>query len=331
MLKKKILVVGGAGFIGSLVNKVLHDQGYDTVVFDNLIKGNRRRVKWGTFIKGDIKSPRALEKLFQQHHFAAVMHFAALIDVGESVLHPDIYYKNNVVGTLNLLETMHKHQVSTFIFSSSAAVYGMPQHHLIEENHPTHPINPYGQTKLMVEKLLDDFDAAYGIKSAKLRYFNAAGGDPDGIIQNDNQKKSNLIPIVLESIKRNLPVTIYGTDYPTPDGTCIRDYIHIYDLATAHILAMEKLFQDRVSQVYNLGNGNGFSVREVIRVAEKVSQRPVTIIEGDRRPGDPPYLLANATKAKQQLNWIIKYPTLESMISHAYLSNVNRKPKILRV
>lgn len=318
MIQKKILIVGGAGFIGSEVNKMLNQAGYQTVVFDDLSHGKRKRVRWGTFVKGSINNRRALQKLFSSHKFDAVMHFAALIDVGESVTNPNKYYENNVVGTLNLLEFMIKNQIKVLIFSSSAAVYGMPKEKIIREDHPTNPINPYGQTKLMVENILEDFDKAYGLKSAKLRYFNAAGGDPDGQIKNYKQKKSNLIPIVLDSIKNKTAMTINGTDYPTPDGTCIRDYIHIYDLSTAHIKAMEKLFNGAQSEVYNLGNGNGYSVREVIQAAEKVTKKTVITLEGPRRPGDPPYLLANASKAVKELNWETKYPSLESMIEHAW-------------
>ena len=200
------------------------------------------------------------------------MHFAALIDVGESVKNPGKYYENNVSKTLNLLEVMKNHGVHVFIFSSSAAVYGMPQENLIREDHPKNPINPYGQTKLIVEKILDDFEVAHGIKSAKLRYFNAAGGDPEGKIKNYHEKKSNLIPIVLDAIKNQQPVIINGTDYPTPDGTCIRDYIHIYDLGMAHIKAMEMLLAGGKSETYNLGNGKGFSIREVIQAAEESDQ-----------------------------------------------------------
>lgn len=318
MKGKRILVVGGAGFIGSEVNKLLNDTGYETVVLDNLSKGNRRRVRWGTFIKGDIGNRRSLEKLFSLYRFDAVMHFAASIDVGESVENPSKYYKNNVSNTLILLDVMREHGVKIFIFSSSAAVYGMPLQSLLTEDHPKNPMNPYGQSKLIIEKILDDYDVAYNFKSATLRYFNAAGGDPDGKIKNYHQKKSNLIPIVLEAIKNNQPVTINGTDYPTRDGTCVRDFIHVYDLSTAHIRAMEKLFADGKSDAYNLGNGQGFSVREVIETAEKVTKKTIQVIEGPRRPGDPPYLLADASKAKLQLNWEPVYPSLEAMITHAW-------------
>ncbi|BBI18257.1 UDP-glucose 4-epimerase GalE [Neochlamydia sp. S13] len=318
--KKKVLVTGGAGFIGSTVNKLLHEASYDTVILDNLSQGKRNRVKWGTFIEGDMSNPLLLKKLFANHQFDAVMHFAAFINVGESVHSPEKYYINNVSHTLNLLECIKEFSVKAFIFSSSAAVYGLPKANFISEDHPTHPINPYGETKLTIEKILDDMDRAYGIKSAKLRYFNAAGGDPEGKIKNDFSASSNLIPIVLQAILDNRPVTVFGKDYPTPDGTCLRDYIHIYDLATAHIRAMEKLLAGGPTEIYNLGNGKGFSVQEVLLAAEKVTKQKIQVIEGPRRPGDPPCLLANAYKAKQELNWQIKYPSLEEMIYHAWTS-----------
>jgi len=318
MTQKKVLIAGGAGFIGSEVNKMLNDAGYETVVFDNLSQGIKKRVKWGTFIKGDIGNRRALDKLFNTHKFDTVMHFAALINVGDSIDNPGKYYTNNVFKTLILLEAMKDYQIKNFIFSSSAAVYGIPQSKMITENHLTNPINPYGQTKLMVEKILDDFEMRYGLKSIKLRYFNAAGGDPDGKIPNYHQNKTNLIPIILHAIKNKQPVTIFGTDYPTSDGTCIRDYIHIYDLGSAHIAAMEKLQADGKSEVYNLGNGQGHTIREVLRAAEKVTQQKIQVIEGARRPGDPSILLADSHKAHQELSWKIRYPELESMIEHAW-------------
>lgn len=316
MSPKKILVVGGCGFIGSEVNKLLHQAGYETVILDNLSDSSKRSVKWGTFIKGDLGNRRLLEKLFSTHHFDAVMHFAAYIDVGESVRNPRKYYDNNVSKTLTLLNAMCDHDVKIFIFSSTAAVYGLPTQPLLSEDHPKNPINPYGQTKLIIEKILEDFDIAYGLKSAKMRYFNAAGGDPDGQIKLFSHKKTNLIPLILDAVRKKQPITIHGTDYPTPDGTCVRDYVHIYDLGIAHIKAMEKLFEGGKSEAYNLGNGKGFSVREVIRATEKVLQTSIQVIEGPRRPGDPPFLLADTTKAQKLLNWQVQYPDIEMMLLH---------------
>lgn len=319
MQKTNILVVGGAGFIGSQVTKMLSYKGYNPIVFDNLSTGHREAVKYGTLIEGDLAHPQDLDIAFEQYNFAAVMHFAALIDVGESINDPLKYNLHNVGYTVNLIQAMRRHRVKSIIFSSSASIFGMPDQSNIDENHPCHPISPYGHTKLTVEKILRDCDNAYGIKSSCLRYFNAAGGDPDGEIKNYKQKESNLIPLALRSLKDpTKPLTIYGTDYPTQDGTCIRDYIHLDDLATAHILAMEKLMQDRASTNYNLGNGNGFSVKEVIKAAESVTKLKLNFVEGPRRQGDPPRLVANAQKAQRELGWTPRYTSLHDMISHAW-------------
>lgn len=318
MKQKIILVVGGAGYIGSHVNKMLNQAGYKTVVLDNLSKGDSRSVIKGTFVQGDMGKEEDLDKIFTTYPIDAVFHFAAFTDVGESVEHPYNYYKNNLCNTLNLLNAMLRYQIKTFIFSSTAAIFGEPQAKKIEEDHPCHPINPYGQSKLMVENILKDFDKAYGIKFCALRYFNAAGGDPDGELKNYQKKSNNLIPIVLNCIKNDKPVTIFGTDYPTLDGTCIRDYIHIWDLGNAHITAMEELWNGAPSNFYNLGNGEGYSVREVIHAAERVTRHSVELIEGRRRPGDPPILIADATKARVDLRWEIRYPRLEEMIEHAW-------------
>ena len=313
-----ILVVGGAGFIGSHINEMLYRQGYQTIVLDNLSLGNQDVVKHGIFIKGDIADSELLDQLFTQYKIDAVMHFAAFKDVGESVKEPLKYYQNNVTNTLNLLAAMVRHQVKAFIFSSSASVYGMPHEGIVTEEHPCSPINPYGQTKLIVEKILKDFDQAYHLRSCSLRYFNAAGGDPKGIIKN-RTKDSNLIPIILRTIGYpDQAVTIFGTDYPTPDGTCIRDYIHIEDLGTAHIAAMSKLLNGAPSSCYNLGNGKGFSVREVIAAVEKVTGEKINVKEGARRPGDPSMLVASSSKAFEELGWKPAYTSLEDIIEHAW-------------
>lgn len=322
-MNKTVLVVGGAGYIGSHVNKMLHQAGYHTVVLDNLSKGDRRAVTTGTFIEGDIADEKCLDQLFQTYPIDAVLHFAALIDVGESITQPANYYQNNVAATLTLLKALVRHKVNTFIFSSTAAVYGVPQQNLISEQHPCAPINPYGESKLMVEKILRDFDRAYGLKSSCLRYFNAAGGDPEGEIKNYKKKESNLIPLALQSLKSNGQLTIFGTDYPTPDGTCIRDYIHIWDLGTAHFRAMEQLMAGGNSSTYNLGNGSGYSVHEVITAIEKVTGKKLNVKVGERRPGDPPILVADARKAKRELGWQPAYPSLEMMIKHAWESHRN--------
>jgi UDP-glucose 4-epimerase len=319
MKQKTILITGGAGFVGSHVNKMLNKQGYQTIVFDNLSRGNIKAVRYGTFVKGDLGNATELDQLFTKHHIDALMHFAALIDVRESVVDPAKYYINNFSYTLNLLEAMRKHNVKIFIFSSSAAVYGYPQRERISETHPCNPINPYGKTKLMVEHCLQDYNKAYGLKYVSLRYFNAAGGDPDGEIKNYQSKPTNLIPIALQSLKsKDGSLTIHGTDYPTPDGTCVRDYVHVNDLGNAHILALEKLLSGGNSESYNLGNEKGCSVREVVEAIESVTSKKVNVIEGPPRAGDPPFLIAESKKVRKELGWQPNFPDLDSMITHAW-------------
>ncbi len=319
-MTKKILIVGGAGFIGSHVNKLLNIKGYETTVLDDLSTGSRKAVVRGEFVLGNFGDKELLETLFAKNRFDAVMHFAALTDVGESVKDPKLYYANNVANTLTLLDAMLQHNIKIIIFSSSAAVYGIPSRDFAKETDPANPINPYGRTKLMVEKILGDYYPAYGLRSCSLRYFNAAGGDPDGEIKNDKKKENNLIPLVLRSLLSKTQVTIFGTDYPTPDGTGVRDYIHVMDLAEAHILAMEKLLHMPGSFCYNLGNGRGYSVKEVIKTAENTTELAVEAVEGPRRPGDPATLMADAAEAKKELGWKQKYPDLDCMIKHAWQS-----------
>lgn len=323
---KQVLVVGGAGYIGSHVNKMLNQAGYQTVVFDNLSRGDQRSVTHGIFVEGDLAFPDDLDKLFRNYSFDAVLHFAALTDVGESVHNPALYYRNNVAYTLNLLSAMVRYNINHLVFSSSAAIFGIPKDKLIKESHPVHPINPYGQSKLMVETILKDFDQAYGLRSCSLRYFNAAGGDPDGQIKNFKKKENNLIPLTLKSLlDPKGKITVFGTDYPTPDGTCIRDYIHVCDLGEAHILGMEKLLGGSSSSHYNLGNGRGYSVLEVIKAAETVTGLKVNAIKGPRRAGDPAVLVADSSKAESELGWQPKYPDLETMIDHAWKAEIKAK------
>ena len=301
---KYILIVGGAGYIGSHINKELNKRGYKTIVFDNLIYGHKEFIRWGEFIPGDLKDTTQLELVFSKYNILAVMHFAAYAYVGESVTDPDKYYVNNVMNTLNLLNAMKKYNVSNFIFSSSCATYGMPETIPIPENHPQNPINPYGQTKLMVESILNDYSHAYNMKYASLRYFNAAGADPDTEIGEWHDPETHLIPLVLDAaIGRREHISIFGTDYDTPDGTCVRDYIHVTDLADAHILALENLIEGGESQLFNLGNGNGYSVLEVIESARKVTGIDIKTVNADRREGDPPKLIGSAEKAKKILGW----------------------------
>ncbi len=313
-----ILVVGGAGFIGSHVNKMLHRAGYSTVVLDNLSRGYRAAVRYGTFIEGDLASTTLLDQIFDTYPIRAVMHFAAFSDVGESVRHPARYYFNNVSCTLNLLSAMIRAEVKMLVFSSSAAIFGHPLDNSISEEHPCSPINPYGETKWIIEKMLRDFETAYGLKFCALRYFNAAGGDPEGEIKNYQEHAHHLIPRILFSLQKGTPpLTINGTDYSTPDGTCIRDYIHVEDLGTAHLIALNQLLAQAPSAHYNLGSGKGFSIREVIQETEKVLGKKIATIEGPRRTGDPAILRANPAKAAQKLHWHPRY-ALVDMIQHAW-------------
>jgi len=313
---KKVLVVGGAGYIGSYVNKLLNISGYETIVLDNLSKGDKRSVTRGAFIEGDLGDIALLQNIFTENQIDAVMHFAAFTNVGESVSDPAKYYQNNVCNTLSLLKAMLAHNIKIFIFSSTAAIFGLPQEELITENHPTKPINPYGKSKLMVEEILEDFSYAYDFKYCALRYFNAAGGDPDKEVKIYNRHYSNLIPACLQAIiNPDHTISIFGTDYPTFDGTGIRDYIHLHDLGTSHLLAMKSLLEGAPSCQYNLGNGRGFSVREVIETIQTVTNTNLKVLEGDRRAGDPALLLADSSKAEQELNWRPKYPDLETIIT----------------
>jgi len=314
-----ILITGGAGYIGSHVNKELNKRGYETAVIDNLVYGHREFVKWGNFEQCDLADTDRLGKVFDRYPITAVMHFAAYTYVGESVEDPQKYYANNVVNTLNLLKTMLEHDVPYFIFSSSCAVYGIPEEVPIPEDHGRNPINPYGKAKLAVEHALEDYDRAYGVRYASLRYFNAAGADQDGEVGEWHEPETHLIPIVLDAtMGRRDHVEIYGTDYPTPDGTCIRDYIHVTDLADAHIAALEYLTQGGTSDAFNLGNGEGFTVKQVIEQAKKVTGKGLTVTNGVRRTGDPPTLLADSTKVRKALGWNPRYPALKEIILSAW-------------
>lgn len=320
--KPTVLVTGGAGYIGSHAVLALQQAGYDVVVLDNLVYGHRELVESVLKVElvvGDTNDRALLDQLFASRPFVAVMHFAAYAYVGESVSHPDKYYRNNVIGTLTLLEAMVAAGIKKFVFSSTCATYGVPEVVPIPENHPQNPINPYGATKLMVERILADFDHAYDFKSVSFRYFNAAGADPEGRLGEDHQPETHLIPLVLmTALGKQEAISIFGTDYPTPDGTCIRDYIHVTDLAEAHVLGLNYLLNGGTSQFFNLGNGNGFSVREVIEAAHKVTGRSIPAIEQPRRPGDPPALVGSAEKAKTTLGWNPKYADLETILTHAW-------------
>lgn len=314
-----ILIVGGAGYIGSHVNKLLNQRGYRTVVFDNLSRGHKQFVRWGEFFEGDLLDLPRLQSCFKQYPIEAVMHFSALSLVEESVAHPERYYQNNVVGTLNLLQVMREFSVRSFIFSSTCATYGVPEIIPIPEDHPQNPVNPYGQTKLMIEKALKDYDSAYGIRHVNLRYFNAAGADPEGEIGELHQPETHLIPLTLfAAMGLKEEVKIFGTDYPTKDGTCVRDYIHVMDLAEAHLQALDYLLSEGRSDSFNLGNGNGYSVREVIETVKKVSQKGFRVVEAERRAGDPPVLIGSSDKAMKVLQWRPRYNALETIIETAW-------------
>ncbi|MCB4811356.1 UDP-glucose 4-epimerase GalE [Methylovorus menthalis] len=315
----KVLVVGGAGYIGSHMVKMLLSEGHEVITFDNLSSGYRDAVVGGTFVQADLADKSALDEVFVTYAPDAVMHFASYIQVGESVRHPDKYYLNNFTNTMNLLDAMVKHGVNYFIFSSTAAVFGEPEYVPIDEAHAKNPLNPYGRSKLMVEQALGDYERAYGIKSVCLRYFNAAGADPEGQLGERHEPETHLIPLVLQAISgRRDNITVFGRDYDTPDGTCIRDYIHIVDLCSAHSLALRKLMETNISRRYNLGNGAGFSVQQVIAAAQKVTGKPIKVAEGERREGDPARLVADASLARSELGWTPVYADLETIIQHAW-------------
>ncbi len=317
-----VLVTGGAGYIGSHAVLALQQAGYNVIVLDNLVYGHRELVEnvlKTELIVGDTGDRTLMDDIFASRDIAAVMHFAAYAYVGESVTEPAKYYRNNVVGTLTLLEAMAAAKINKFVFSSTCATYGVPQQVPIPEDHPQSPINPYGMTKLMVEKILADFDPAYGLKSVSFRYFNAAGADPEGRLGEDHNPETHLIPLVLmAAMGKREHITVFGTDYPTADGTCIRDYIHVTDLATAHVLGLDYLMKGGDSAKFNLGNGNGFSVKEVIEAARQVTGREIKVVEADRRPGDPPALVGSSDRARQILGWNPQYADLHQILAHAW-------------
>ena len=317
---KNILILGGAGFVGSYTCKYLSKNGYNPIVFDNLITGHRRMVNWGSFIEGSMADSKLLKIIFTEYRIKAVMHFAALSEVGKSVSEPGKYYQNNVANTLNLLEVMIENNIRHFIFSSSCATYGEPIEIPITEQHPQNPITPYGRSKLMVEQILKDFSNAYGLKYVSLRYFNAAGADPDGEVGEDHRPETHLIPLVLQTaLGQRERIDIFGDDYPTKDGTCIRDYVHIADLAQAHLLAMERLMNGTSDEgEYNLGNGNGFSVKEVIEVARNITGRTITSRVTKRRPGDSAILICSSKKAVRELGWKPQFVDLSTIIETAW-------------
>jgi UDP-arabinose 4-epimerase len=314
-----VLVTGGAGYIGSHACKALAAAGYEPVVYDNLVYGHRDAVRWGPLEEGDTADEARLIEVIERYRPVAAMHFAAYAYVGESVTDPGKYYRNNVGGTVGLLEALRRCEVEHLVFSSTCATYGMPVTERIAEDHPQAPINPYGRSKLMVESILQDYDTAFGLRSLSLRYFNAAGADPEGEIGENHDPETHLIPLILDAALGRRPhITVFGSDYDTPDGTCIRDYIHVTDLADAHVRALRVLQDGQPTGVMNLGNGAGYSVNEVIEAARRITAREIVNVAGERRPGDPDRLVAAAGRAAQTLGWVPAYPDLDAIIGTAW-------------
>ncbi len=320
-MKRIVFVTGGAGYVGSHTAKALAAAGYLPVTVDNLGHGHREAVRWGPLEIGDLLDPAFLDAAFTRWHPEAVLHFAGLIAAGESVSAPDLYYRNNTVASLNLAEAMRRHGVDRIVFSSTAAVYGQPESSPIPETAPCRPLNPYGSSKLFIERMLADFGSAFGLKAVDLRYFNAAGADPDSEIGEDHEPETHLIPLALRAAaNRQEPLTVYGDDYPTPDGTCIRDYIHVADLATAHIHALTwaESASPGTSQAFNLGTGTGLSVRQILNAIERATGRKVPIRVGLRRSGDAAELVADPTRARHVFGWEPKYSGIDTIIQTAW-------------
>lgn len=314
-----ILVCGGAGYIGSHINKQLYKEGYDTVVFDNLVYGHKEAVKWGKFVKGDLSKIDDIEAVFNQYKIDAVFHFAAYAYVGESVNEPEKYYYNNVVNTLNLLKVMKKHGCNRIIFSSTCATYGEPAKVPITEDMPQNPINPYGATKLMIERVFKDYNKAYGLNFVALRYFNAAGADPECVLGESHNPETHIIPLVLDAASgQREDIKVFGTDYDTPDGSCIRDYIHVTDLASAHLLALHYLESGKPSDFLNLGNERGTSVLEVVDSVKRVTGKDFKVTLAPRRSGDPAILVGSSEKAKKILGWKPEYSDIDTIVAHAW-------------
>jgi UDP-glucose 4-epimerase len=314
-----IFIAGGAGYIGSHINKLLYQKGHRTVVFDNLSLGHKDFVKWGNFVLGDLSDREQIRECFLKYPIDAVMHFSAYASVEESVQDPSKYYNNNVINTINLLDTMVEFEIDSLIFSSSCAIYGIPEEVPIKETHPKNPVNPYGKSKLIVEEIFNDYDRAYGLKTISLRYFNAAGADPEGDIGERHDPETHLIPLAIyAALGKREDIKIFGTDYPTGDRTCIRDYIHVTDLADAHIRALEYLKSTQKSNMFNLGNGSGYSVKEVIETVKRVSKKDFAVVESERRPGDPPVLIADSQKATKELKWKPGHSELETIVKTAW-------------
>jgi UDP-arabinose 4-epimerase len=328
---KKIIVTGGAGYIGSHASKALARAGYIPVVLDNFERGHRWAVKWGPLVQADLRNQEDLCRALETWRPCAVMHFAAYAYVGESSVKPLDYYYNNIGGTANLLSACARVDCKNVVFSSSCATYGIPDCLPVTEDHPQRPVNPYGYSKLVVENMLKHAEAAHGIRHVVLRYFNAAGADPESELGEMHDPETHLIPLVLlAATGRHPSVQIFGTDYPTPDGSCIRDYVHVSDLADAHVAALDWLLGGHPSGSFNLGTGRGFSVRDVIRTTEEITGRPIKTEICPRRAGDPPILISDASRARDQLGWIPRFPSLDQQIEHAWKWMREEMPKVLR-
>jgi len=318
-MSQTILVTGGAGYIGSHVCKALAQAGFRPVSYDNLVNGHREAVLWGPLVEADLADAATLDRTFHRFDIAAVMHFAAFAYVGESVARPEVYFQNNVVNSLGLLEAMRRNEVRHFVLSSTCATYGLPERVPIPETAPQRPINPYGESKLMVERVLPWYGAAHGLTHATLRYFNAAGADPDGEIGEDHEPETHLIPLVLQAASgQRAEIDIFGADYPTPDGTAIRDFIHVQDLAEAHVKALQRLLAGGRSLTLNLGTGEGYSVRQVVAAAERITGRRIPRREVARRLGDPPVLIADASRARAVLGWTPLLSDLDTILQTAW-------------
>lgn len=324
-MQRAVLVTGGAGYIGSHTCKILAEAGYEPVTLDNLIYGHRWAVKWGPFVEGDLADATLLRQVIQDYRVEAVVHFAAYAYVGESMQDPGKYFRNNVANTLNLLDAMVTNGIRPIVFSSTCSTYGLPERIPITEDQPQQPLNPYGESKLFVERALRWYGIAHGLRSVALRYFNAAGADPEGEIGEEHDPETHLLPLVIQAaLGQRTQVEIFGTDYDTPDGTPVRDYIHVTDLADAHVRALQHLMEGGDNLALNLGTGTGYSVREVIRMVERVAQIPVPAREGQRRPGDPPALVADPSRARQRLEWHPVYSDLRTIVETAWRWHARR-------
>ncbi|MEX0849406.1 MAG: UDP-glucose 4-epimerase GalE [Candidatus Dependentiae bacterium] len=332
MRQKAILITGGAGYIGSHTAWLMAQQGFHVIIIDTLIYKQSASFGWATCIHDDFANEATLRHIFSQYNVQAVMHFAAYIEVNASIKDPRHYYENNVIKTCKLLQIMLEHNIKQFIFSSSCALYGNPQYTPIDEQHTKNPITPYGASKYMVEQILQDYNQAYNMQYVSLRYFNAAGGDPDHNLGEQHEPETHIIPLLLQALKQRTPFKIFGTDYETPDGTCIRDFLHVKDIAHAHSLALEHLMHNNPSDYFNLGTGRGVSIKELLDIAQKTFKTSLHIVYDKRRAGDPAILVANALKAKRILNWYPHYSDIKYILHSAneYMTHQNHRKQILQ-